>query len=117
MQKVVVLGAGRVGAAMAIDLDKKFEVVSADYNQGALNQLNEYKNIKTFKTDLFIPENINKVISDCDLVVSAVPGFMGYETLKAIIKAKKNVVDIAFFPEDPFDLDELAKKKWCNCCY
>jgi len=110
MQKVVVLGAGRVGAAMAIDLDKKFEVVSADYNQGALNQLNEYKNIKTFKTDLFIPENINKVISDCDLVVSAVPGFMGYETLKAIIKAKKNVVDIAFFPEDPFDLDELAKK-------
>ncbi|MEN8119075.1 MAG: saccharopine dehydrogenase C-terminal domain-containing protein [Bacteroidota bacterium] len=110
MEKVVVLGAGRVGAAMAIDLNEKFKVVSVDYSQDALNLLNKYDNINTVKTDLSISENIKKVIDGCDLVVSAVPGFMGYETLKAIIKARKNVVDIAFFPEDPFDLDELAKE-------
>lgn len=110
MKKIVVLGAGRVGAAMAIDLNKKFEVVSVDYNQEALNLLNQFNNIKTVEVDLSISENINKVISDCDLVVSAVPGFMGYETLKTIIESKKNVVDIAFFPEDPFGLDNLAKE-------
>ncbi len=109
MKKVIVLGAGRVGAAMAIDLNKKFEVTSVDFSQNALNELSKYKNIKTIRTDLSAAENINKVINDCDIVVSAVPGFMGYETLKTIIKAKKNVVDIAFFPEDPFDLDKLAK--------
>jgi saccharopine dehydrogenase-like NADP-dependent oxidoreductase len=44
------------------------------------------------------------------MVINAVPGFMGFQTLKAIIGAGKNVVDIAFFIEDPFELDELARK-------
>jgi len=110
MKKIVVLGAGRVGAAMAIDLNKKFKVVSADYNQDALNQLSKFDNIETVKADLSISENINSIIKDCDLVVNAVPGFMGYKTLQIIIEAKKNVVDIAFFPEDPFGLDKLAKE-------
>jgi saccharopine dehydrogenase-like NADP-dependent oxidoreductase len=50
------------------------------------------------------------LISDYDLVIGAVPGFMGYKTLETVIKAGKNIVDISFFPEDPFDLDELAKE-------
>jgi len=40
-----------------------------------------------------------------------VPGFMGYHTLKAVIEAGKNVVDISFFPEDALQLDSLAKEK------
>ncbi len=44
-------------------------------------------------------------------MLSAVPGFMGFQTLKTIITAGKNVVDIAFFSENPFDLDALARKK------
>ena len=35
---------------------------------------------------------------------------MGFHTLKEIIEARKHVVDIAFFPENPFELDELAKQ-------
>jgi saccharopine dehydrogenase-like NADP-dependent oxidoreductase len=35
---------------------------------------------------------------------------MGYQTVKTVIEAGKNMVDISFFPEDPFLLDELAKK-------
>jgi saccharopine dehydrogenase-like NADP-dependent oxidoreductase len=110
MQKIVVLGAGRVGAAMAIDLSKKHEVFSVDFSESALSRLAQY-NIKTVQTDLSVAENITEVVADCDLVISAVPGFMGYETLKTIINARKNVVDIAFFPEDPFGLDNLAKEK------
>jgi lysine 6-dehydrogenase len=45
------------------------------------------------------------------MVVNAVPGFMGYQTLKAIIQAGKDVVDISFFIEDPMALDELARQK------
>ena len=43
---------------------------------------------------------------DADLVVGAVPGFMGFATLKRVIEAGKDVVDISFFPEDAFLLDE-----------
>jgi len=35
---------------------------------------------------------------------------MGFKTLQTVIRARKNVVDISFFAEDPFKLDVLAKK-------
>ncbi|MBT7895808.1 MAG: saccharopine dehydrogenase, partial [Flavobacteriales bacterium] len=41
----------------------------------------------------------------------AVPGFMGYKMMKDVISAGKNIVDISFYPEDPFGLDKLAKEK------
>ena len=50
-------------------------------------------------------------IAGCDLVITAVPGFMGTAVLRAVIEAGKNVVDISFSPEDPFLLDELARER------
>ncbi|MCK7534297.1 MAG: hypothetical protein MZV63_26410 [Marinilabiliales bacterium] len=35
---------------------------------------------------------------------------MGYEAVKQSILAGKNIIDISFFRQDPFELDELAKK-------
>ena len=110
MKKIVVLGAGRVGAAIALDLSKEHEVTSVDYNREALRMLEKHS-VKTYQTDLSDAQNVRNAVKSYDLVVSAVPGFMGFETLKTIIDAGKNVVDIAFFPENPFDLDALAKEK------
>ena len=62
------------------------------------------------QADLSNPETIKKLVAGADMVLSAVPGFMGFQTLKTIIEAGKNVIDIAFFPEDLFELDELAKE-------
>lgn len=36
---------------------------------------------------------------------------MGFEILKTIFEAGNNVVDISFFGEDAFKLDDLAKEK------
>jgi lysine 6-dehydrogenase len=110
MNKIIVLGAGMVGRAIAIDLAKKHNVVSADICEDSLNKLSAIKNIETIKSDLSDKNNIKNLIKDSNLVVSAVPGFMGFETLKTIIESGKDVVDIAFFPEDALQLDELAKK-------
>ncbi|MGE5236195.1 MAG: saccharopine dehydrogenase family protein, partial [Acidobacteriota bacterium] len=44
----------------------------------------------------------------------AVPGDMGLATVKAVLEAGRNVVDISFFPEDPFTLDALAREKGCT---
>jgi lysine 6-dehydrogenase len=47
-------------------------------------------------------------VRDADLVVGAVPGYLGYATLRTVISSGKDVVDISFFNEDPFTLHELA---------
>jgi saccharopine dehydrogenase-like NADP-dependent oxidoreductase len=111
--KVLVLGAGLVGGPMAIDLanDEKFEITVADISGQALQQLSGANpKIETVKTDLADEDVLKDLALDHDLVLSAVPGFMGFHTLQAVIEAGRNVVDIAFFPENPFDLDSLAKE-------
>ncbi len=112
--KVIVLGCGLVGGPMAIDLAKEtsFEVTVVDKNQEALTALaDQHSNLKIVHKDLGNPHEIGALVADHDLVLNAVPGFMGFQTLKAIIEAGKNVVDIAFYPDNPFDLDALAKAK------
>lgn len=108
-KKIIVLGAGLVGSAIAIDLVKSFEVTSVDLNSEALEKLASF-GIKTLQANLSEPGKIQQLIKDCDLVIGAVPGFMGYNTVEQVILAGKDMVDISFFPEDPFGLDKLAKK-------
>ncbi len=110
MKRITVLGAGLVGSAIAVDLKKAFDVTSVDINDEALQVL-EAQGVKTLKANLKDDKVIQEIVKDCDLVVGAVPGFMGFNTVKQVILAGKNMVDISFFPEDPFELDALAKEK------
>ena len=110
MAKIIILGAGLVGSVMAKDLAKAHEVCSVDLNQNALEPLFE-AGIKTLCSDVSNKDTLQKIIKEYDIVVGAVPGFMGYKMMKHVIEAGKNIVDISFYPEDPFGLDELAKEK------
>ena len=110
--KIIVLGAGLVGAPMAIDLnkDENFKVTVADYSNDTLDSIIvKYPELSIIQKDFSNPEDVTALVSDYDLVINAVPGFMGFETAKAIIKAGKNSTCIAFYEEDPFQLDQLAK--------
>jgi saccharopine dehydrogenase-like NADP-dependent oxidoreductase len=109
MKKVIVLGAGMVGRAMAIDLSTNYEVYSADINEDNLYKLASY-NIQAMQADLSDANIIKQIVADKELVIGAVPGFMGFQTLKTVIECGKNVCDISFFNEDPFLLDDLAKQ-------
>jgi lysine 6-dehydrogenase len=111
--KIIVLGAGLVGGPMAADLaaDPSFEVTAVDIDAAALDRLSQNTHIQTRRVDLSRPEDVRALVGGFDLVLSAVPGFMGFRTLQAILEAGKSVVDIAFFPEDPFALDALAKAR------
>ncbi|MEO6490354.1 MAG: saccharopine dehydrogenase C-terminal domain-containing protein [Ferruginibacter sp.] len=105
--KIAILGAGMVGSAIARDLSSKFEVTSFDISEHNLNNLTN-AGINTRQTDLKRYSDYPVLLGDFDLVVSAVPGFMGYSTLKAIIESNKEVVDISFFPENGLELNDLA---------
>jgi len=111
MKNITVLGAGLVGSAIIKDLATEFAVRAVDAGEAALARLANTPNVVTERADLSEPTAVQRVIADADLVVCAVPGFMGFATLKTIIETGKNVVDISFFPEDPFALDALAREK------
>ena len=109
--KIAVLGAGMVGSAIAIDLSSAFEVTSIDVSDISLNRLqSKNKKIKIIQQDLYNYDDYNSLLKPFDLIVCAVPGYMGYKTLEAIIQCGKNVVDISFFPENALQLDKLAKE-------
>ncbi len=109
MKQVIVLGAGMVGSAMALDLAKTHKVYLCDYNADRLNEfLNIHPNLELKQLDVTDENMLGQTIAPFDLVLSAVPGFLGFQTLKIIIESGKNVVDISFFPENALDLNELA---------
>ena len=110
--KIVVFGAGMVGSAIIKDLAREgeFEVLAVDASQKALQKLEGIPAVTSQQADLTGKGVISRLIDGADLAISAVPGFMGFSTLKEILENGVNAVDISFFPEDAFELDELAKK-------
>jgi len=107
---IAILGAGMVGRTIAKDLSTQYNVTSFDISDSNLKVLKD-EGIATQKADLSNFKNYHSLLQDFDMVVCAVPGFMGYKALEAIINVGKNVVDISFFPEDALLLDALAKAK------
>jgi saccharopine dehydrogenase-like NADP-dependent oxidoreductase len=108
-----VLGAGLVGSAIARDLaqDAGAQVTVIDLNQTALERIAVRASVRTVQADLLRTADFGPLLAEADLVVCAVPGFMGFATLRKILEAGKSVVDISFFAEDPFELDDLAKAR------
>jgi lysine 6-dehydrogenase len=111
--QVTVLGAGLIGGAIAKDLamEKTWSVRAVDRSPDSLEKLKNQDRLQVACEDISDAAALTAVIGDADLVVSAVPGNMGYETLGRIIDAGKNVVDISFFAEDAFELDDLARQR------
>ena len=111
MKQIIVLGGGRVGSAIAYDLSVNHSITVVDINKDLLQKITDRNDrINTLNYNLSDTEKLKQIIQPYDLVVCAVPGFMGFQTLEAIIEAQKNVVDISFFPENALELHELAIK-------
>ncbi len=111
--KAIILGCGLVGGVIAKDLakDENIQVTVADIDEKKLDKLTEETEIKGIKADLSDSRVVKKIVAEQDIVIGAVPGFLGFNMLRSVIEAGKNVVDISFMAEDTLSLDELAKKK------
>lgn len=109
-QTITVLGAGLVGAAIIRDLaNSNVHVRAVDLDATRLDALPPDDHIEPVAADLAQPGELKNVLRGADLAVCAVPGRLGYRTLAGIIDAGCDVVDISFFPEDAFELDERAR--------
>ena len=115
MKKIFQVGAGLVGKTMALDLSKNHELHLGDTNSDLLKKIkNEDSSIHTTQINVQDKEVFKSWIAEADIVLLAVPGFLGFEALKTIIECKKNVVDISFSPENVLSLNDLAIKN--NVC-
>ena len=113
MSRIVVLGCGAVGRHMAIDLckDPGCEVIAVDVNQEPLEHMARDYPVQIRVEDLSTGEGVTRAVEDADIVIGSVPYSIGYKMLERVIRAGKNIVDISYFPEDPFGLDDMAKEK------
>ena len=112
MTQIIVLGAGMVGSAMAADLSQKHSITLADISLQRLEHIKKkHPKIDILQADVCDTKKLQSVLSNFDFIICAVPGFLGFQTIKTIIEAGKNVVDISFFPENALELDALAKAK------
>jgi saccharopine dehydrogenase-like NADP-dependent oxidoreductase len=110
MKEIVVLGAGMVGRTLAWDLARDYHVTAVDINVGNLERIAS-RAVARKTADVGDPASVRSLVSGADLVVSAVPGALGFRVLGAVIEAGKDVVDISFFPEDALELDEAARRR------
>ncbi|MEP0813908.1 MAG: saccharopine dehydrogenase NADP-binding domain-containing protein [bacterium] len=109
--KIAVLGCGMVGGFIARTLAQQgFHVTAADADGEPLARLMNTKGITIKRADLSDAREVTNLASHSDLIIGALPGKLGFKSLETVIRAGKNTVDISFFPEDPFELDSLAKE-------
>lgn len=110
-KSIIVLGAGLIGKAIAIDLKRSgYMVASADLEEEVLRGLGDNHEISAIHTD-FTGDHLVGIVKEFDLVVGAAPGRFGYGIMERVIRAGKNMVDISFCPEDYMNLDEMAREK------
>lgn len=107
----VVLGGGRVGAAIARDLaaEPDARVTVADVDPAVVDALGAVPGITGVQADLARPDVVRDTAASGDVVVGAVPGWMGLATARAVLAAGRPLVDISFFPEDARELDAPAR--------
>lgn len=111
LKKITVLGCGLVGSAIAVDLCRDYNVTVADLDSEKLNEVQLNNPIRIVQCDFLNVNELKRIVNDSDLVISAVPGSIGYRVLKFLIELNKNVVDISFFAENPFELNDEVKKQ------
>ncbi|HDZ36469.1 MAG TPA: saccharopine dehydrogenase family protein [Thermococcus sp.] len=105
--KVLVLGAGNVGRAIAWDLRDEFDVYVGDVSDERLKAVSEFAT--PLKVDASSFDSLVEAMEGFDLVVGALPGRFGYQSVKAAIKAGVDMVDVSFMPENPLELHNEAE--------
>ncbi len=109
MKKVLILGAGNIGKAIAYDLNEDFDLTIGDSSEEALDKLSRYG--EKVVIDARDKDSLIAHFENADVVVCALPGEFGLSILETGIETGTDVVDVSFMPEDPFPLNEQSKEE------
>jgi len=106
--RVLVLGAGRVGQAVAHDLAQDHQVSVGDVYAENLKRVEKFA--ETFQLDIKNKQETVTKMEEHDVVVGALPGDFGFKTVKLAIEVGVDIVDVSFMPENPLELEDKAEK-------
>ncbi len=98
-----IVGLGQIGQKIASRMSESGEVLVLDADNERLKTVQA-----TEKIQGTVADHMNE-LSKCDLFLTALPGSVAFATVKKLLSLGKPVVDISFFNEDPYQLDEIAR--------
>jgi lysine 6-dehydrogenase len=114
--RILVLGYGNIGSVIAADLAESMpstEVVIAGRRRNKANEVAasiDKKNVAGIQLDAHNYRELVNFMKGFDLAVGALPGDIGYQSVKAAIDADVDMVDVSYMPENPLILTEDAVK-------
>jgi lysine 6-dehydrogenase len=114
--EIIVLGCGHIGSVVAADLAQSLpsaEIVIADRSLSRARETASAtlrKNVAGAQLDARNRFELINALKKCDLAVGALPGDIGYYSVKAAIAAGVNMVDVSYMPENPLQLSKEAEK-------
>jgi saccharopine dehydrogenase-like NADP-dependent oxidoreductase len=112
-QKVLVLGGGTIGSAIAMDMGRRGEwrVTVADLSRDRLATVTAQCSVRTERRDLSQADAVTALAAEHDLVIDALPSAMGFEALRTVIASGRPAIDVTFMPENALELDSLARER------
>ncbi|MEM6996177.1 MAG: saccharopine dehydrogenase C-terminal domain-containing protein [Myxococcota bacterium] len=113
MTRALILGGGANGSAMAMDLARQdgWTVTVADRDEAVLSRVEKAFGVAVAHADLSDASALSAFAAESDVVLAALPSHLGLATLRTVLEAGKNCVDVSFMPQDATSLSRLAREK------
>ena len=110
MNRIALLGCGSIGYTIAYAFSEskvKAEFLIYDSSQVNLNRcISLPLSIANYKViDLSNEDVLREVIKSADLIIDALPSFLGFKVMKLASKLCRDVISVSYIPEDPLVLN------------
>ncbi len=110
MARFIVVGVGNVGLRVLWDLSSRGHiVVGVDGRLQAVERARSL-GLEAFLGDYSAVGRLVERLGGVDVIVSALPGSIGFRALMDLAVHGVDIVDVSFFPEDPGPLAEVAER-------
>ncbi|MCS7385406.1 MAG: saccharopine dehydrogenase NADP-binding domain-containing protein [archaeon GB-1867-005] len=108
---VVLIGFGRIGFAVALDFfNSNMQLTVVDSDPHRLKYAVQVFGFNVLDIDASNLDELERV-KRFNLAVVALPGSIAFRVLNKLVDLGLNVVDVSYFPEDPWILHELAVER------
>ena len=111
MRTAILIGFGNIGYCAALDLaDSGFDLTVIDKSEKRLKIASRRFGFETLRLNV-LKHTSNDVLKRFRYAVTSLPGSVAFKVLMRLVDLGVNVVDVSYFPEDPYKLSDLALRR------